>query len=57
MDPLVRLAMWRELNADRDDAIAEARAAGHTWSEIIAASGMSRAMVMRTQQGRKPSDD
>ncbi|WP_193636275.1 hypothetical protein [Brachybacterium subflavum] len=50
MDPLIRLAMWRELNSDRANAIAEARAAGHTWDEITEASGLSRAMAARIHQ-------
>lgn len=45
LDPLTRLAMWRELNEDRGEAIREAREAGHTWQEIQDASGLSRAQV------------
>lgn len=56
MDPITRLAMWRELNHDRADAIAEARAAGHTWQEITTASGLSRAMAMRIDQRRREND-
>ncbi|PMC76394.1 hypothetical protein CJ197_04355 [Brachybacterium sp. UMB0905] len=56
MDPLVRLAMWRELNTDRETAIQDARDAGHTWEEITTASGLSRAMAMRILQQRRERD-
>lgn len=50
MNALERLQQGRELNETRDADIVAARNAGHTWQEIVDATGLSRAMAARVYQ-------
>lgn len=49
-EPMERLEALGELLATRDRDIMDARAQGALWREICAATGLSKAMVLRIAQ-------
>lgn len=63
MDPLDQLAhdttQRRQLDARRDDLIAQAREAGHTWRSIASAADLTEQATLsaarRARAGRLPS--